>query len=113
MDHRCETTRGQREETMGAGRRAPGTARRDNPERSVDRLLAGTENESRYEERLRILVGQAWDLRGTPYLTDACEAIVELHYHKLELQEQAGWDALERLDPFVRECLYQIVKEKK
>jgi len=46
-------------------------------------------------------------------MTDACGAIVELHYHKLELQEQAGWDALERLDPFVRECLYQIVKEKK
>lgn len=32
-----------------------------------------------FDARLRILVDQAFDLRGTPYLREACAAIVELH----------------------------------
>src|SRR5215471_19156704 len=44
----------------------------------VDRLSAraapGREQFSRYDESLRRLVDQAWDLKGTPYMTDACEA---------------------------------------
>jgi hypothetical protein len=38
---------------------------------------------SREELELRRLVDQAWELRGTPYLTDACAAIVEWRERRL------------------------------
>jgi hypothetical protein len=42
--------------------------------------------------QLRRLVYQAFDLRGTPYLRDACAAIVEFHERTLpdRLERQAG-----------------------
>jgi hypothetical protein len=62
-----------------------------------------------YERRLRRLVDQAWDLRDSPYYRDACQAIVDLHYHRLEIEAAEAEEKLARLDPFIRECLYLIV----
>jgi hypothetical protein len=71
---------------------------------SADRdgwLLAAPGREAAAEEReLRALVDQAWELRGTPYLRDACEAIVDWHErrHLRRLEaEQERTAALRRL----------------
>lgn len=34
---------------------------------------------SSFDETLRVLVAQAWELRASPYLRDAVEAIVDAH----------------------------------
>jgi hypothetical protein len=53
------------------------------------------------DRELRALVDQAFDLRGTPYLRDAVEAIVEWHQRRYlrryehELQELAWYAQLE------------------
>jgi hypothetical protein len=56
------------------------------------------------DEQLMALVVQAFDLRGTPYLTDACQAVVawfeRRHLRRLE-HEQIELAALQRL---LREC---------
>jgi hypothetical protein len=54
------------------------------------------------DEQLRALVVQAFDLRGTPYLVDACRAIVDWyerrHLRQLEREqgEHAAWVRLFR-----------------
>jgi hypothetical protein len=52
------------------------------------------------ESELRALTDQAWELRQTPYLRDACEAIIEWHgrrhLRRLE-REQERAAALARL----------------
>jgi hypothetical protein len=35
------------------------------------------------DAELAHLVGQAWELRGTPYIYDACAAIVDWHDRRL------------------------------
>ena len=44
--------------------------------------------------RLRRLVNQAWDLRGTPYVVDAAAAIVA--YHEETLPDRLEREALRR-----------------
>lgn len=61
-----------------------------------------------YEQRLRRLVDEALDLRGTPYFTDACQAIVDLHYRRIEIADQEYWDWLMTLDPFIRACILAL-----
>lgn len=50
------------------------------------------------ELELRRLCGQAFELKGTPYLRDACEAIIEWHDRRhvrvLERRERQRADAL-------------------
>lgn len=52
-----------------------------------------------YDEKLKRLVFQAWDLKQTPYMTDACQAIVDFHDQSWEerldgrlLQQRDGED---------------------
>lgn len=58
-------------------------------------------------ERLRALVDQAWELRGSPYLRDACEAIIDWHDRRalarLELQQVKSAAALALLRRINRE----------
>jgi hypothetical protein len=60
------------------------------------RLLAAKRREAVVEEReLRALTDQAWELRETPYLRDACEAILDfwdrrwLRRHERRLEDLA------------------------
>jgi hypothetical protein len=45
--------------------------------RPVDRERSRLSFDAAEEAQLRRLVYQAWDLRGGPYLLDACRAIVD------------------------------------
>lgn len=51
--------------------------------------------------RLSAIVSQAWDLRGTPYVLDACAAI-EDEWHRLGMvwrhEENLWLESLERLE---------------
>jgi hypothetical protein len=58
-----------------------------------------------FDERLRRLVDEAHRLRGTPYFTDACQAIVDLNERRREIEDEELWDWLMTLDPFIRACM--------
>ena len=63
-----------------------------------------------YEDRLWRAVNEALALRNSPYYLDACQAIVDLGYRKREIEEEEFHDGLQDLDPFIRRCVYLILK---
>jgi len=63
-----------------------------------------------FDSQLWRLVLQALELQESPYYLDACQAILELGYRKREIEEQEFHDGLQDLDPFIRRCVYLILK---
>ena len=63
-----------------------------------------------FDEQLWRLVIQALELQSSPYYLDAIQAIVDLGYRKREIDEQEFHDGLQDLDPFIRHCVYLILK---
>jgi hypothetical protein len=51
---------------------------------SLPPLVSPPGHQGSYDERLRRLVYQAWELRASPYYRDALQAIIDLHAASLD-----------------------------